>query len=274
MKKDRLTPIAFSDLEGWPALGTFDILNLRLNGYDFHMALLTGRERWTDERVTGVFKEWARLVPYYAGGFLKLTWQQACDALTREQAGMYYLGLFMTAEVVAIDETVLDDIDFFEFPYFGNEFDAERAVEAPADVWAMAAKSPTLGADRGNARAYLEFWAQGSTQLLMYNSAPSLIPAASDIDVSKLDRLSAKSVQLVSRAQRITSFFDRGQPRRLDQRLGRGGGVLSRLPHEPGAGPRQATAANPELLGRAAAVWRVATPASAHRASFRGFAVR
>ncbi len=43
----------------------------------------------------------------------------------------------------------------------------------------------------------------------MYNSAPSLIPAASDIDVSKLDRLSAKSVQLVSRAQRITSFFDR-----------------------------------------------------------------
>ena len=209
MKKDRLTPIAFSDLEGWPALGTFDILNLRLNGYDFHMALLTGRERWTDERVTGVFKEWARLVPYYAGGFLKLTWQQACDALTREQAGMYYLGLFMTGEVATVGGSVLDDIDFFEFPYFGNEFDAERAVEAPADVWAMAAKSPTLGADRGNARAYLEFWAQGSTQLLMYNSAPSLIPAASDIDVSKLDRLSAKSVQLVSRAQRITSFFDR-----------------------------------------------------------------
>ncbi len=209
MRQDKLTPIAFSDLEGWPALGAFDVLNLRLNGYDFHMALLTGREKWTDERVTGVFKEWARLVPHYTGDFQKLTWQQACDTLTRGQAGMYYMGLFMTGEVATVDGSVLDDIDFFEFPYFGNAFDAERAVEAPMDVWAMAAKSPTLDADMDNARAYLEFWAQGSTQLLMYDSAPSLIPAASDVDVSKLDRLSAKSVQLVRRAQRVTSFFDR-----------------------------------------------------------------
>jgi hypothetical protein len=122
---------------------------------------------------------------------------------------MYYVGLFMTGEVAAIDKSVLDDIDFFEFPYFGNEFDAERAVEAPVDVWAMAARSPTLDADADNARAYLEFWAQGSTQLLMFNSQPSLIPMASDVDVSKLDRLSAKSVQLIGRARRITNFFDR-----------------------------------------------------------------
>jgi hypothetical protein len=115
----------------------------------------------------------------------------------------------MTGEVTTIDKSVLDDIDFFEFPYFGNEFDAERAVEAPPDIWVMPARSPNLGADLDNARAYLEFWAQGSTQLLMYNSQPSFIPAASDVDVSKLDRLSAKSVQITSRAQRITSFFDR-----------------------------------------------------------------
>jgi len=56
----------------------------------------------------------------------------------------------------------------------------------------MAAKSPTLDADMDNARAYLEFWAQGSTQLLMYNSQQSFIPTASDVDASKLDRLSAK----------------------------------------------------------------------------------
>ena len=208
MKQDKLTPIAFSDLEGWPALGTFDMLNLRLNGYDFHMALLAGREKWTDERVTAVFKQWARLVPYHTGDFQKLTWQQACDTLTRGQAGMYHMGLFMTGQVTTVDGSVLDDIDFFEFPYFGNEFDTERAVEAPTDVWAMAARSPTLDADMDNARAYLEFWAEGSTQLLMYQAQPSFVPTASDVDVSKLDRLSAKSVQLVSRAQRITSFFD------------------------------------------------------------------
>src|SRR5256714_8738672 len=41
MKKDGLTPIAFADKDGWPAQGTFDILNLRMNGYDFHVNLLT-----------------------------------------------------------------------------------------------------------------------------------------------------------------------------------------------------------------------------------------
>jgi multiple sugar transport system substrate-binding protein len=60
-----------------------------------------------------------------------------------------------------------------------------------------------------NARAYLEFLAQGSTQLLMYDAEPGYVPAASDIDVPKLDRLGAKSWQLVERAQRITNYLDR-----------------------------------------------------------------
>ena len=47
MRADGLVPIAFGNREGWPAMGTFDILDLRLNGYDFHTGLLqaasTGR---------------------------------------------------------------------------------------------------------------------------------------------------------------------------------------------------------------------------------------
>ena len=42
MQTDGLTPIAFGDKDGWPAMGTFDILNLRLNGYDFHVGLMAG----------------------------------------------------------------------------------------------------------------------------------------------------------------------------------------------------------------------------------------
>ena len=45
MQTDGLIPIAFGDKDGWPAMGTFDILNLRLNGYDFHTQLLTGKGR-------------------------------------------------------------------------------------------------------------------------------------------------------------------------------------------------------------------------------------
>jgi multiple sugar transport system substrate-binding protein len=209
MKGDGLTPIAFGDDEGWPAFGTFDMLNLRLNGYQFHMDLLRGKASWTDVRVAAVFTEWAKLVPYYPSGLLTLSWQGAMDALASGQAGLCYAALYMTGHLASVDGSVLDDIDLFEFPYFGNEFDAERTVEAPVDLWAVAARSPTLAADMDNARAYLDFWAEGSTQLLMYQAQPSFVPAASDVDLSKLDRLSAKSAQLVGRAQRITNVFNR-----------------------------------------------------------------
>ena len=40
MQKDGLIPFAFADKDLWPALGTFDILNLRVNGYDYHISLM------------------------------------------------------------------------------------------------------------------------------------------------------------------------------------------------------------------------------------------
>ena len=53
MKTDGLIPLAFGDKDGWPAMGTFDILNMRLNGYEFHIDLMAGKEKWTDPKVEG-----------------------------------------------------------------------------------------------------------------------------------------------------------------------------------------------------------------------------
>ena len=46
----------------WTAGGWFDYLNLRTNGYDFHMALTQGEVAWTDERVRAVFANWRELI--------------------------------------------------------------------------------------------------------------------------------------------------------------------------------------------------------------------
>jgi multiple sugar transport system substrate-binding protein len=40
MKSDGLVPFAFADKDQWPALGMFDILNLRVNGFDYHIKLM------------------------------------------------------------------------------------------------------------------------------------------------------------------------------------------------------------------------------------------
>jgi multiple sugar transport system substrate-binding protein len=50
MQKDGLTPMAFADKDGWPAMGTFDYINMRTNGYDFHVRLMAGKEAWTVRR--------------------------------------------------------------------------------------------------------------------------------------------------------------------------------------------------------------------------------
>ena len=49
MKKDGLIPIAFGDKDGWPAMGTFDYLNMRLNGYQFHVDLMAHKESWDQQ---------------------------------------------------------------------------------------------------------------------------------------------------------------------------------------------------------------------------------
>ncbi|HYJ76506.1 MAG TPA: extracellular solute-binding protein, partial [Kineosporiaceae bacterium] len=44
MKSDGLVPIAFADKDGWPAMGTFDVLNLRINGYQYHVDLMAHKK--------------------------------------------------------------------------------------------------------------------------------------------------------------------------------------------------------------------------------------
>ncbi len=121
MQSDGLTPIAFGDKDGWPAMGTFDILNLRLNGYDFHVGLMAGKEKWTDPKVTTVFQKWAEIVPFHAKDYAGLTWQNAADTLVQKKSGMYLLGLFVSAQFAATKNPAdLDDLDFFPFPTLGT----------------------------------------------------------------------------------------------------------------------------------------------------------
>jgi len=210
MQKDGLTPIGFADKDGWPAQGTFDIINLRLNGYDFHIELLTGKQKWTDPRVAKVYQKWSEITPYYSKAFAGLTWQQGADQLLRKQAGMYLLGLFVSDEFKASGAPAdLEQLDFFPFPDLGTQYDAEKALDAPIDVYMITKKSPTLNADLAQAKAFMEFVSKGSTQVLYWKNAPGSIPTANDADTSQYPALTKKAVQIVSSAKRITQYFDR-----------------------------------------------------------------
>src|SRR5438067_1764812 len=210
MKSDGLTPIAFADKDGWPAMGTFDILNLRMNGYDFHTELCAGNQKWTDPKVTKVFQKWAEITSYYSQAFAGLTWQEAAQQVLKKKAGMYLLGLFVSEQFVGSgNPDDLNQLDFFPFPDLGTQYDAEKALDAPIDVYMMAKKSKTLNADSGQAKAFLEFMSKGSTQITYWKASPGAIPTANDADPGQYPPLTKKAAQIVSSAKRITQFFDR-----------------------------------------------------------------
>ena len=85
-------------------------------------------------------------------------------SLLLPDAWLLQRGRTRAAAIPLLPAATVDDLDFFTFPFFGNKFGAEKALDAPVDIWMMPALSKTLAADMDNAKAYLEFWAKGSTR--------------------------------------------------------------------------------------------------------------
>jgi multiple sugar transport system substrate-binding protein len=211
MQTDKIIPIAFGDKDGWPAMGTFDILNLRMNGYQFHVDLMAGKQKWTDPKVLAVFNQWKALMPFHQSGAAGRTWQDAAQALVKKQAGMYLLGMFVSQQFKAVDDATLADLDFFPYPALGTSFDAEKALDAPIDGFMVAAKSAAgqAGPEQTNAKAFVGFLGTGAAQDIYVAADPSNVAAAKDANTTKYNALQQKAVQLIGAAQKITQFLDR-----------------------------------------------------------------
>lgn len=202
MADDGLVPIAFGDREGWPAMGYFDILNLRLNGYDFHVDLLEGRESWLDARVESVFERWRELLPFLQPAALGRTWQDAARSLFAGEAGMFFAGTFAGEQATPEQR---EDIELIPFPLLGTAFDDERAIDAPINGF-MLSRQPT---NRVAALEFLRFVASGPAQTLWTTANPNHVAAATDADRSHYRPLQRRAAELIDGAQRIAQFFDR-----------------------------------------------------------------
>ena len=84
MQDDGIIPFAFGNDGRWPAMGTFDQLNFRLNGYQFHIDLMAGKESWTDDRVKNVFAAWTELLPLHQENPNGRTWEEAAAAVRQQ----------------------------------------------------------------------------------------------------------------------------------------------------------------------------------------------
>ena len=104
MQDKGIIPFAFGNDGRWPAMGTFDQLNFRMNGYQFHVDLMAGKEKWTDDRVKNVFTEWTELLPFHQENPNGRTWQEAAQAVVDKKAGMMTIGNFVGQQFPEADK--------------------------------------------------------------------------------------------------------------------------------------------------------------------------
>ncbi|KOT88254.1 sugar ABC transporter substrate-binding protein [Streptomyces sp. NRRL F-5755] len=202
MQKDGLTPFALGDKEGWPAMGTFDYLDMRANGYDFHIALMRGEKSWTSPQVRQVFDLWRGLLPYHQKGANGRTWQEAAQSLQQKKTGMAVLGLPHPGQQFTAHNRA--DLDFFPFPEIDPAF-GQEAVEAPVDGFLLAKKAR----NRAGAEDLLTFLATPQAELIYLKSDPNNVAVNSGAGTGSYDALQKKAVRLVSGARQISQFMDR-----------------------------------------------------------------
>ncbi|GAA4019322.1 ABC transporter substrate-binding protein [Streptomyces sp. NBC_01352] len=202
MQKDKLVPIAFGDKDAWPALGTFDQINFRKNGYDFHVDLMAGKASWTDAKVKSVFDLWAEILPYHQEGAVGRTWQDAAQTLVSKKAGMYLLGTFVGQQFT--NPADLEDLDFFAFPEIDPAY-GQDTVEAPTDGFMMS-KSPK---NKAEGVKLMEFLGTPEAEEAYLKADPSVVAASTKADTSAYTPLQKKAYDMIAGAKSLTQFMDR-----------------------------------------------------------------
>ncbi|WP_106745918.1 ABC transporter substrate-binding protein [Yoonia maritima] len=190
----------------WTAGGWFDYLNMRTNGYDFHMQLARGEIEWTDDRVRETFANWRKLIDM--GGFIEdhqtYSWQEALPFMINGDATAYLMGNFAVPHFR--DGGLTDDqLGFYQFPVINP--DVAMAEDAPTDTFHI----PANAQNKEAAREFLRFIVSADNQT-MINAGDALgqlpVNAGSSVDDDKF--LKAGFSMLSNDAPGgVAQFFDR-----------------------------------------------------------------
>lgn len=201
IKKAGIDPIAVGTKDHWPAAIWFDIFNLRINGIAFHMALLSGRIPFTDQRVQKVFLEWKKLVDnnYYNKESRTKYWDQKFPNLFWGEAAFCLIGNF-TQTRFGKEVLVSKNIKMIPFPKIN---DIPRYEEAPTDVFMIPEKCRNVK----EAEIFLKYIARPDVQVKL-NKALGCLPPHQAAAATGTEFQTTK-INLLKNAKAISQYFDR-----------------------------------------------------------------
>jgi len=201
-----ITPITIGTKYLWTAAGVFDYLNLRTNGYKFHMDLTQGKISWKDDRVKATMANWKRMLDRNC--FIKdhaaYSWQEALAPMVQGKAAMYVMGNFAVAPLRKAGLSD-DQLDFFQFPVINP--DIPLAEDAPTDTVHIPANAKNIT----DAKRFLVYLARADVQTKI-NETLGQLPINKDSTVSDDKFLQYGLKMLSSTTGGIAQFFDRDAP--------------------------------------------------------------
>ncbi len=202
LKDAGITPFTIGTKAQWPAAGWFDYLDLRINGYDFHMQLTSGKVPYTDPRVKAVFEKWAELVKpgYFIENHAAIDWQDAVPQLVQGKAAMYLMGNFAVATFKngGLKE---EQIGFLPFPEITAGIPV--AEEAPTDTFHI----PKGAKNKDDAKKFLAYIASPEAQAKM-NATLGQLPVNNKAE-KPTDPFLKAGFDMLSKATAIAQFYDR-----------------------------------------------------------------
>lgn len=205
LKAAQITPFAIGSKQTWPTAGWFDYLDLRVNGYEFHMDLTAGKIPYTDKRVAAVFDRWDELVKpgYYLKNHASYMWQEAIPAFVKGEAAMYLMGNFAVAPFKSAGLTE-DQIGFMPFPTITPNL--PRAEDAPTEAVFI----PSKAKNKADARRFLAYMAQPDVQTKA-NAILGQLPVNKESALPSDPYLKA-GFEMLSTAYALAQFYDRDAP--------------------------------------------------------------
>lgn len=187
----------------WPGAGIFDYINLRTNGYEFHMDLTAGKVSWTDDRVKAAFAELGKVVPYITANHAAIDWQDAAALLSQGKAANYVMGNFAVATFKDGGMTN-DNLGFMVFPEITAGI--PRSEEAPTDTFHI----PSGAKNKEDAKKFLAYLGSAEAQTKM-NATLGQLPTNNQSTVGDDPYLKA-GFEMLSSAHALAQFFDRDAP--------------------------------------------------------------
>jgi len=205
LKAAGITPIAIGTKALWPTGGWFDYLDLRVNGYEFHMDLTAGKVPYTDAKVKAVFEKWGELVKagYFLENHAALDWQDAIPQFVQGKAAMYLMGNFAVATMKdgGLKE---EQIGFMQFPEITAGL--PMAEEAPTDTFHI----PSGAKNKEDARKFLAYLASPEAQTKM-NATLGQLPV-NNKSTKPSDPFLDAGFTMLSNAYGLAQFYDRDAP--------------------------------------------------------------